>query len=233
MRTFHFEKIPEIFTLIFPKIIVTFEYVLLSFAFGLIFAALLAWIKLGKNRIGKKIAYGYTTIVRCVPPIVMIFLVYYGVIYLFQNSFGITLRGENKLVYVVITFTLFLTASLSEVIRSSYEAVDGGQFEAGLSVGMTPLQIVRRIIFPQAFRIAIPNLGNTLIYLFKEGALAYTIGFMDLMGTGYQAAGSILRGFDIEIYVTLAMIYWPLAILIEQIFKLLEKEYGIKYKVSD
>ena len=71
---------------------------------------------------------------------------------------------------------------MSEVIRSAYESIDKGQFEAACKCWVKPFQAYRRIIFPQALVVAIPNFGNSLIALLQEGALAYTIGLIDVVG---------------------------------------------------
>lgn len=226
MRTINIEKIIEFIPQILPYFGVTLAYVVCSLVFGTVIAVLMTRMKLGNNAIAKKIAFGYTTIMRCVPSIVLLFLTYYGVIVLFREFFGIQLSGNNKFVYVVITFSLFIGGSMSEIMRSSYESVDSGQREAGLSVGLTPFQVFRRIVFPQAFRIAIPNIGNTVIYLFKEGSLAYIIGLIDMMGEGMLIKGTTGRGYDMEIYIALACIYWPLSIILEQLFKTIEKVYS-------
>lgn len=226
MKTIHLDKIIEFIPQILPYFGMTLAYVVCSLFFGTALAVLITWQKLGSNKVLRKLAYGYTTVMRCVPSIVLLFLTYYGVIFVFRQFLGIQLTGENKFVYVTVTFSLFIGSSMSEVMRSAYEAVEKGQMEAGLSIGLSAGQVFRRIILPQAFRIAIPNVGNNIIYLFKEGALAYIIGLIDMMGKGMLIKGTNGRGFDMEVYIALACIYWPLSILLEQLFKQLEKRFS-------
>ena len=95
MKVIHFDKIPDFFLLIIPYILQTLEMVLLSLVFGTIVAVFVAWMKLGRNTLLKKIAYAYTTIMRCVPSIVLLFLVYYGVLFFVRARFGIQFSGEH------------------------------------------------------------------------------------------------------------------------------------------
>jgi L-cystine transport system permease protein len=212
-----------------PYLIYTLEFVLLSLLFGSILGFLLAVAKLRKNRILKSIAYGYTTVLRCTPSIVLLFLVFYGLPPLVKSLFGIDIESMSTLVFVVITFTLFLSASLSEVMRSSYEAVNKGQFEAAVTVGLSEIQAFKRIILPQAFSVAIPNLGNTILYLIKEGALGYIIGFIDVMGKAYLINANEMGGYVLQIYLALSLIYWPVSIIIERVFKRLDNRFSIEH----
>src|SRR5699024_244692 len=126
-------------------------------------------------------ANSYTTILRCTPTIVLLFLVYYGIPAI-GRYFGLYLNDLNTAVFVVIAFSLQFAAIMSEVIRSAYQSVDQGQLEAAVSVGLSKPQAYRRIMFPQAFVVALPNFGNGLLTLLQEGALAYTIGLIDIVG---------------------------------------------------
>lgn len=218
MSKFDWAKVPELFLEIIPAITVTIEYVVVAFALGLIFGGLLAWAKLGKNKVLRGIAYGYTTVMRCVPAIVLLFVVYYGL----PRIIPIDTTGKVK--FVAITLALFTTGSLSEAFRSAYQSVDKSQIEATKSIGMTDLQGLWYIILPQMIRIAIPNICNSLLALIKEGALAYTIGLYDLLGKGNYLIGKNLGAYVIETYVTLIIIYWPISAFITWISKLLEKK---------
>lgn len=170
-------------------------------------------------------AHGYTTMIRCTPSIVLLFLTYYGIPYLF-NQFGIDLNSIDKSVFVVITFSLQFAAAMSEVIRTAYESVDKGQYEAAVSVGLSSTQAYRRIVFPQAVVVALPNFGNSLLALIKEGALAYTIGLIDVIGKASLIISSNYNAHALEIYLALSLIYWVVSIAIEQLFSKLERIFG-------
>ncbi|MDE3840874.1 amino acid ABC transporter permease [Bacillus methanolicus] len=216
-----FESIPELI----PFLKVTFMVAGLSVLFGTFLGFILAVMKLGKSKIAQKIAYGYTTIIRCTPSIVLLFLTYYGIPAIAIN-FGINLNNIHTAVFVVITFSLQFAAAMSEVIRTAYESIDRGQFEAAVCVGLSNTQAYRRIILPQAFVVALPNFGNSLLELLKEGSLAYTIGLIDVMGKAELIISSNYNAHALEIYLGLSIIYWVLSIIIEQIFLKLEKIFS-------
>lgn len=205
-----------------PFLKVTFLVAGSSIVLGIIFGLLLAAAKLSSKKVLRTFAHLYTTIMRCTPSIVLLFLVYYGVPALAGNV-GVNLHTLDTAIFVVVTFTLQFAAIMSEVIRSSYLAVSNGQFEAAVSVGLTPYQAYRRIIFPQALVIALPNFGNGMIALLQEGALAYTIGLIDIVGKANLIIASNINAHALEIFIALAIIYWVLSILIEKIFAMLEK----------
>lgn len=230
MKPIQFDKIITYIPQLLPYLGVTLQYVLLSLFFGSIIGFLLASAKLGNSKVLKILANGYTTVMRCTPSIVLLFLVFYGVPAIVKSLIGINIEDVNTMFFVVITFSLFLGASTSEIMRSSYEAVNKGQFEAAVSVGLTDFQAFRRIVLPQAFYVTIPNLGNTVLYLFKEGALAFTIGLIDLMGKAYSINSMEMGGYALEIYLALALIYWPIAIIVEKLFKQLENQYSFEKK---
>lgn len=222
MKPFKLTAIWEYMLDILPYLKVTYAMVLLSLAIGCLFGLLIAKGKLSNNKIARKICFGYTTLIRCVPTIVMLFLVYYGLPRVLQ-AIGINTSDFTAFVYVVITFVLFSASELSEVMRSSYEAVNKGQREAGLSIGLTGWQTFWRIVFPQALRIAVPNLGNTVILLFKEGSLAYMIGFIDIMGRVNILQGTTFGVHALEIYAAVSIIYWVCCIIFEQLIRTYER----------
>ncbi|TCL60015.1 amino acid ABC transporter membrane protein 1 (PAAT family) [Kineothrix alysoides] len=212
----------EIFWESFPQLLrylpITFEMIFLSLLLGVILSLALVVMKLGKRKALRKFSNGYTTVIRCTPSIVLLFLVYYGLPKVVAR-FGVNIDEWNKLFFVVLTYALMSAGGLSEVMRSSYEAIPRGQTEAALSAGLTRLQTLRRIVLPQAFVVALPNLGNTVISILKNGALAYTIGFADMMGKATRIIAKRYTTYALETYVALAIIYWVICILIEQIIK--------------
>lgn len=208
-----------------PYIKVTFMVVGLSVLLGTLLGFILAVAKIRKGKIAKKIADGYTTALRCTPSIVLLFLTYYGIPAI-AKGFGIDLDDVDKTVFVVIAFSLMFAAAMCEVIRTSYESIDKGQFEAAISVGLSDVQAYVTIILPQAFVVALPNIGNSLLALIKEGALAYTIGLIDIMGKANLIIAANLNAHALEIYIGLSIIYWVISIIIEQLFLKLEKVFS-------
>jgi L-cystine transport system permease protein len=212
------ESIPELL----PYLTVTFMVTALSVLFGTLLGFILAAAKIRKGRLGRKIAYGYTTVLRCTPSIVLLFMVYYGIPAI-SEAVGINLDDVDKTVFIVITFSLQFAAAMGEVIRTAYEAVDKGQFEAAVSVGLSNVKAYEKIVFPQAFAVALPNFGNSFLALIKEGSLAYTIGLLDVMGKANLMVANNFNAHALEIYIALSIIYWIISIAAEQLFLKLEK----------
>lgn len=201
---------------------VTLTILILSLLFGLLLGFVIALIRIRKRKIPYAIATFYLSFMRCTPTIVQLFLVYYGLPKLLI-LFGLDVNNWDKIFFAVITFSLHSAAFFSEVIRSSYLAVGSGQQEAAYSVGMSYGQSLRRIILPQAFGIAIPNLGNNVLILLKETSLAFSIGITDMMGQVQIMLGNNYGANIFQVYILVSLIYWVLSIFIEKGFGRLEK----------
>lgn len=222
-KYFDFSYIWNALPQLIPFLWITLCVVALAVIIGSLLGLILVICKLGKSKFFRLLANAYTTIMRCTPSIVLLFLVYYGIPAFSEKVLGIYLQDIYTGVFVVITFSLQFAAVMSEVIRSAYESIDRGQYEAAVSVGLTPFQAYRRVIFPQALVVALPNFGNGLISVLQEGALAYTIGFIDIVGKASLIIANNYNTHTLEIYIALAVIYWILSILIEKIFAILER----------
>jgi len=194
---------------------------------GLIIGFIVTVMKLNKNIVINSIANGYVAFIRGTPPLLQLFLVFYGLPQVL-GSIGIDINDWDKVVFAIITFSLNSGAFLSEIMRSSYLAVDIGQKEAALSVGMTNIQMLRRIIIPQAFDVAIPNLGNLVISLLKETSYVFTIGIIDIMGKAKLIGSNGYGVRQLESYIGLALIYWFMCIIIEKSIALYEYRHSIK-----
>lgn len=200
------------FIKLLPYLKTTFIYVLVALLVGIILGLILTVFKLRKNPFLRTLSIVYTAIFRSVPPVVLLFLVYYGLTAIVQGN------SQNRLFYVCVTLTLLSSASISEIMRSSYCSVPHGQYEAGESIGLTNIQIVRRIMLPQAFYFALPNLSSIIIGLLKDGSLAFTIGLVDVFGKANLLNNTTYSKYILEIYTALAAIYWLMAIVIEKLF---------------
>ena len=225
-RPFSPVQIYNSFLKIIPYFGVTFAVVLGTILLGTALAVLLFAQKQSKKRWARALANGYINVIRCTPSIVLLFIVYYGIPKLALGLFNLDLNFSSKIIYVIISLSLLYSATLAEIIRSAYLALGRSQYEAALSIGLTPWQAVRRVMLPQGLVVALPNLGNSLISLFKEGSLAFTIGLIDMMGAGNLIITRNYGAYSLETYLALAVIYWTLTLIIEQIFLRLEKHYS-------
>jgi L-cystine transport system permease protein len=131
----------------------------------------------------------------------------------------------SPIIFAIAAFALHSAAFLSEVMRSAYLAVGKGQQEAAYSVGMNSFQAFRRIILPQAFGIALPNLGNNLIILLKETSLAFSIGITDIMGRVTIIMGNNFGANQFQIYTIISLMYWGICVLLETGTHYLENTY--------
>ena len=206
MRPFHPLFIFEVLPQLVPYLLVTAGIVIGTVFFGGLLGLVLAAAKIRRGKIGTALANIYIYVTRCVPSIVLLFIVYYGLPE-FLLMFGIDINNAGKGFFVITTFSILFAANMSEVFRSSYEAVDRGQREAAVSIGLTEFQAFRRIVLPQCIRVAIPNFTNTLISLMKEGSLAYTIGLIDIMGKGQLIIGQNQGCYSLEVYLALFILY--------------------------
>ncbi|MCM1103472.1 MAG: amino acid ABC transporter permease [Clostridium sp.] len=222
MRPFHPSYILNLLYQIVPYVPMTLAMMLGTVLFGGLIGILLAAAKIRRGKIARVLADVYIYVTRCIPSIVMLFLVYYGLPKLFL-TFGIDLNGLHKGFFVITTFSVLFAANMSEVFRSAYLAVDAGQREAAVSVGMSSWQAFFRIQLPQCTVVALPNFANALVNLMKEGSLAYTIGLIDMMGKGQLIIGLHHGSYVLETYLALTILYWILTFLIEKSFGWLEK----------
>ncbi len=201
----------------------TLWILIVTIVIGSLLGALLAWGQLYGDEVTVSISKGYVFVLRCTPPIVLLFMVFYGLPEFLEWWLGLDVNGWSRTVFVITAMTLLYAATISEVFKSAYLAVPNGQMEAGLSIGLTEFQTFQRILLPQAFRFALPNISNAILNLLKDTALAYTIGLADIMGAGNLLIGRNLGNYSLETYTAVAVVYWSLALLLALGNQFLEK----------
>ncbi|MEK4030624.1 MULTISPECIES: amino acid ABC transporter permease [Bacillaceae] len=214
----------DLFTKVLDKLPLTLFMMGVSLIFALILGVLIAIIRIQKQPVLYQIATFYLSFTRCTPLLVQLFLIYFGLPQLLL-VFNIDINSWDRLIFVILAFSLHTAAYLSEVIRSAYLAVGEAQLEAAYSVGMSYSQALRRIILPQAFVIALPNLGNNIIELLKDTSLAFTIGIIDIMGQVRIILGNNHGMGMFEVYIVISLVYWGACIVIEMIISFAEKMF--------
>ncbi|MBP3772586.1 MAG: amino acid ABC transporter permease [Treponema sp.] len=222
-REFSFEIIPKLALTFLPFLKVTLLTLLLALIFGTIIATVLVKLRLSKRKSLNIIAYTYIAAIRCTPAVILIFIVFYGLPFLLQ-LIGIDIIAFPRIFFITVALSISFSATFSEVMRTSYLAVNKGQTEAAIALGLSGFQAFYRIVLPQAFVYALPNFGNSLIMLFKETSLAYTIGVVDLMGKMNLYISYKHGRNGLEAYITVGLIYWVFVLLFERIFTLLDKK---------
>jgi His/Glu/Gln/Arg/opine family amino acid ABC transporter permease subunit len=169
-----------------------------------------AWGKLSGSRIARGAAGAYTTVIRGVPELVMILLVYYGVPTLIQDIFDVNI-DFNPFAAGIATIGFIYGAFSTEVFRGSYLAVSRGQIEAAKAAGMSPVLLFRRILLPQMWRFALPGLGNVWMVLIKATALVSVIQLPELMRNADIAARATRLPFTC--YFAASLMYLLLTIV--------------------
>ena len=164
----------------------------------------------------------YIDFFRGTPLLVQIFMIYFGLPSLLQQI-GLDFSFD-RLPAAVTALSLNSAAYLSEIIRGGIQSIDQGQWEASLSMGMSWIQTMRYVIFPQAFRRMLPPLGNEFITIIKDTSLVAIIGFEELFRQGQLMVATTYRAF--EIYAAVALIYLLLTFVASRVFSWLEKHFN-------
>lgn len=153
----------------------------------------------------------YVTVIRGIPVVVLLLIVYF-----------IILSSADGMIVAIITFGVNSGAYMAELIRSGIGAVDVGQMEAGRSLGMSKLQAMRVIILPQAIRYLLPAIGNEMIALLKETAVAGYVAIVDL-----TRAGNLVRNntYDaVNPLITVAVTYLVVVVILTRLMGRIERK---------
>jgi len=206
------------YNLIFKGVPWTILLTVLSFLFGLIGGTLVAIALISPYKWLKIICRIYVDFFRGTPMLVQLFLIYFGLPGLFREI-GLNI-DLDRLPAALFALSLNVAAYLAEIMRGGIQSIDNGQWEACSSLGMSPVQTMREVIFPQAFRRMLPPLGNEFITLIKDTSLAAVIGFEELFRQGQLMVATTYKAF--EIYIAVALVYLVLTTLSSVVFKRLE-----------
>lgn len=203
--------IPQLLSGCFLTIWVSF----LTFIFGSTIGIIIGTLRTSK--IAKSLNYicvFYVEIFRGTPLLIQLFFIYFGL-----GQFGLKLEPIQA---GLITFSLNTGAYVSEIVRSSISSIDKGQYEAAISVGMTHIQALRYVILPQALKISIPPLVNTVSAILKDSSLISVIAVVDLTRVGQQIYTTTFRPF--EVFATIGFLYLVMNCIIAYFSRFLEKK---------
>ncbi|MFB1051621.1 amino acid ABC transporter permease [Paraliobacillus sp. JSM ZJ581] len=198
----------------------TLKLAIVAILFGFILGNILALFKIGRIRPLRWFADAYTSIFRGTPLILQLMIIYFAVPQLTGYDIPIFLSA-------ILAFGLNSSAYVSEIIRAGIQAVDKGQTEAALALGVPYRQMMTDIILPQAMKNILPALMNEFITLTKESALVSTIGYLDLMRRAQVVGADLYRNFEPLLFV--GVIYWLLVMGLTLIGRFLER----RLRVSD
>lgn len=169
----------------------------------------------GKGKVSNFIAKSYVTIIRGTPVILQLMIIYYVI---FKSS------DVNILIVGILAFGINSGAYVSEIIRSGINAIDKGQLEAGLALGLSYAKVMRLVIMPQAIKNILPALGNEFITLLKETSVGAYIGILEL-----TKASDIIASRTYDYFfplIVIALIYLALTYFLSKLVNLLERKIG-------
>ena len=186
----------------FPKILLpgltmTIPLTVISFAIAMVIAVAVAMVQFAKVPVLRQICRFYIWVIRGTPLLVQLYVIFYGL-----PKLGVILDPFPS---AIIVFSINEGAYCAETMRAALESVPAGQMEAGYCVGMSYLQIIRRIVLPQALRTAFPPLSNSLISMVKDTSLASNITVMEMFMATQRIAA---RTYEmLPLYCEVALIY--------------------------
>lgn len=204
---------------------VTLALAIITLPVGILLGFLVAMASMSRSTVLRWTGIGYTTIFRGVPELLTLFTVYNGAA-LVLNRIAKMINPDAGFVELspfvagVVALGLVFGAFAGEVLRGAFQALDKGQVEAGLAVGMKQWEVFRRIKLPQVWRFALPGLGNLWVNLVKDTALVSIISLNDLMRMTQVAVGFTKLPFTF--YLMACLIYWGVCALSEVVAAKLE-----------
>ena len=204
--------------------------VVLSVAIGLVGAG----AKLSRNRPLALIFEAYTTLIRGVPDLVLMLLIFYGLqiaLNAITDALGFSQFDIDPMIAGIITLGFIYGAYFTETFRGAYLAVPKGHIEAATAFGFTGSQIFRRILFPSMMRYALPGIGNNWQVILKATALVSLLGLEDVVKATQLAGKSTWQPFYFA--MVCGLIYLVFTTLSNGVLLLLERRYTVGVKRAD
>ncbi len=201
---------------------------ILSMGLGLFLAIITVWAKIVQNNLTRLIANFYTTVIRGVPELLIIYLIFFGgnaVVMSVAKIFGYHGYIElNALTIGTIAIAFISATYSSEVLRAAYLSINKGQVEAAQAMGLNKLNIFFRVLAPQIIRHALPGIGNVWQITLKDTSLISVTGLVEIMRQSRIASN--VEHSPLTFLVTAAFLYLFLTTFSGKFFKILEKNYS-------
>ena len=212
----NFTFIKEAFPQVLTAIPVTLEMALLATLAGWILGILIAVARRNKIPVVSQICAVFVSFIRGVPMVILLYVAYYALPMMIYSATGVDTTSIPAIWYAIVALSLDQAAYSSEVFRAALDSVNRGQLEAAWSVGMTTWQAMRRIVFPQALAVALPNLSGLFVGIIKGTSLAYYVGVYEITATANLLANPGLN--FIEAYVITTVIYELISFICNRLF---------------
>jgi polar amino acid transport system permease protein len=197
--------------------VVTLQLTAVSGPLGILLGILVALSKLSRFMFLRWAADFYIWVLRGTPLLVQVMFAYYAL------PASLELSEFNA---AVLALALNVGAYNAEAIRSGILAVHKGQTEAARSLGLSPFQTFRDVVFPQAFRVALPPLVNNVVALLKDSSLAYVIGVVELSNIANRVRAESFE--PIPVFITIALIYLVMTTIMTQISDAIERQLDVE-----
>lgn len=202
------------FKILLPGLAVTIPLTVISFSLAMAIAVAAALVQFANIQGLKQLARFYIWIIRGTPLLVQLFTIFYGL-----PNLGVVIAPFPA---AVVVFSINEGAYAAEIIRAALESVPTGQMEAGYCVGMSYLQIIRRIVLPQALRTAFPSLSNSLISMLKDTSLASTITVAEMLMVTRRI---VARTYEpLALYLEVGLVYLLFCTVITKLQKIGERK---------
>jgi len=197
--------------------LVTIKLTFFSLGLVIVLGIPLAFLQLYGNSFIKWLVLAYERLLRSIPLLVILFLIYFGL-----PSLGIKLP---PFIAAVIGIGLRSAAYKSQIYRGAIQSVSGTQMKAALSMGMTRLQGFSHVILPQAIRVAIPPFSNEAAIVLKDTSLAYALGVIELLRQGRYIIATSYE--PMAIFIAIAIIYFILTVSMNTVLGIFERKYKV------
>lgn len=204
---------------LFHGLSLTLQLTITSLLIGMVIGLIVAFMKISHFWVLNRLADLYLTVVRGLPLIVLIVILYFGI------SNIITLP---RFWAGAVALAFHNGAYIGEIFRGAIQSIDRGQMEASRSLGMNYTLAMRRIILPQALKRAIPPLGNQFIIGLKDSSLVFVVGLNELWGTGQSIAARTL--IQMETYIIVGIFYLTMVLFFSWLVAIIERKLDVDGK---
>lgn len=219
---------------ILEGLLVTLRVAALSLLIAVVFGLAGAFAKLSDSRALRAVADVYTTLIRGLPELVLMLIIFYGgqgLVNSLMDRLGYGYLDIDPFVAGTITLGFIFGAYLSETFRGAILAIPAGQMEAGSAFGLSGGQVFRRIMAPQMVRHALPGFTNTWLVMVKATAIVSLIGIDDMMHRANLASATTRQPFTF--YAAIALIYLSITTISTIVLHALERRYSLGQRKAD